>query len=129
VCTLALRQWRSRFRAINVDEVPASSKSLFVVRIASSVDSNLGFIVGDPSQVADELQSWIRDTGVDGFNIAYAVTPESFADVVQFVVPELQRRGAVGSAMICSSRGSRTINLGGVIRRQSGAASAKKLLA
>jgi hypothetical protein len=35
----------------------------------------------------------------------------------------------VGSAMICSSRGSRTIKLGGMIRRQSGAASAKKLLA
>jgi alkanesulfonate monooxygenase len=27
------------------------------------------------------------------FNLAYAVTPESFEDFVEFVVPELQRRG------------------------------------
>ena len=32
-------------------------------------------------------------TDVDGFNLAYAVTPESFADFVDLVVPELQRRG------------------------------------
>jgi hypothetical protein len=33
------------------------------------------------------------DTDVDGFNLAYAVTPESFSDFVELVVPELQRRG------------------------------------
>jgi alkanesulfonate monooxygenase len=51
-------------------------------------------IVGSPSQVADELQSWVAETGVDGFNLAYAVTQESFSDFVELVVPELQRRGA-----------------------------------
>ena len=30
---------------------------------------------------------------VDGFNLAYAVTPETFSDFVDLVVPELQRRG------------------------------------
>ncbi|HEX3537179.1 MAG TPA: LLM class flavin-dependent oxidoreductase [Stellaceae bacterium] len=50
-------------------------------------------VVGSPAQVADELQSWIAETGIDGFNLAYAVTQESFADFVEFVVPELQRRG------------------------------------
>jgi hypothetical protein len=29
----------------------------------------------------------------DGFNLAYAVMPETFADFVDLVVPELQRRG------------------------------------
>lgn len=33
------------------------------------------------------------ETDVDGFNLAYAVTPETFADFVDLVVPELQRRG------------------------------------
>ena len=33
-------------------------------------------------------------TDVDGFNLAYAVTPGTFEDVVEFVVPELQKRGA-----------------------------------
>jgi alkanesulfonate monooxygenase SsuD/methylene tetrahydromethanopterin reductase-like flavin-dependent oxidoreductase (luciferase family) len=50
-------------------------------------------VVGSPAQVADEMQSWIAETGIDGFNLAYAVTQESFADFVEFVVPELQRRG------------------------------------
>ena len=50
-------------------------------------------IVGGPERVCDALQSWVEDTGVDGINLAYAVTPESFSDFVEFVVPELQRRG------------------------------------
>lgn len=50
-------------------------------------------IVGSPGRVADELIGWAEDTGVDGFNLAYAVSPESFVDFVDLVVPELQRRG------------------------------------
>ena len=50
-------------------------------------------IVGSPQRVADELQAWIDETDVDGFNLAYAVTPETFSDVVDLLVPELQRRG------------------------------------
>ena len=50
-------------------------------------------IVGSPSQVADELQSWIDETGIDGFNLTRTVMPESFEDFVDWVVPELQNRG------------------------------------
>ena len=50
-------------------------------------------IVGGPERVCDTLQSWVEDTGIDGINLAYAVTPETFSDFVKFVVPELQRRG------------------------------------
>ena len=49
--------------------------------------------VGSPQEIADELQSWVEETDVDGFNLAYALTHESFADFVDLVVPELQRRG------------------------------------
>jgi FMN-dependent oxidoreductase (nitrilotriacetate monooxygenase family) len=52
------------------------------------------FIVGSPSEVADHLQEWVEDTDVDGFNLAYAITPGTFEDVVEFIVPELRRRGA-----------------------------------
>ncbi|WP_377298655.1 LLM class flavin-dependent oxidoreductase [Rhizobium sp. SGZ-381] len=51
-------------------------------------------IVGSAATVADELQHWVEETGVDGFNLAYAVTPETFENVVGYLVPELQRRGA-----------------------------------
>src|SRR5271170_5295446 len=50
-------------------------------------------VVGSPQTVADQLQAWVEETDIDGFNLAYAVTPESFGDFVELIVPELQRRG------------------------------------
>lgn len=50
-------------------------------------------IAGSPGRVADELEAWIRETGLDGFNLTYQVMPETFVDFVDLVVPELQRRG------------------------------------
>ena len=51
-------------------------------------------LVGDPRQVADALQDFAEYTDADGFNLAYATTPGTFEDVVRYIVPELQRRGA-----------------------------------
>jgi len=50
-------------------------------------------IVGDAVQVADTLQAWVDDTGVDGFNLSRTVVPESFEDFIDIVAPELQHRG------------------------------------
>ena len=50
-------------------------------------------IVGSPQTVADELQAWVEETDVDGFNFAYALAHETFRDVVELLVPELQKRG------------------------------------
>ncbi|MCW6506424.1 LLM class flavin-dependent oxidoreductase [Lichenifustis flavocetrariae] len=50
-------------------------------------------IVGSPRTVADALEAWIDDTDVDGFNLAFAVRPETFEAVVDLLVPELQKRG------------------------------------
>lgn len=52
-------------------------------------------VVGGPETVADELERWIEVGGLDGFNLAYAITPGTFEDFVDHVVPELQRRGRV----------------------------------
>jgi long-chain alkane monooxygenase len=49
--------------------------------------------VGSAATVADELEAYAARTGVDGFNISYHVTPGSFADVADYVMPELRRRG------------------------------------
>jgi FMN-dependent oxidoreductase (nitrilotriacetate monooxygenase family) len=49
-------------------------------------------IVGSPATVTDELEGWIDDTDLDGFNLAFVVRPETFIDVVDLLVPELQRR-------------------------------------
>jgi FMN-dependent oxidoreductase (nitrilotriacetate monooxygenase family) len=56
------------------------------------------FIVGTPSQVADELQSWVDEAGVDGFNLTRVVEPRNLADFVDLVVPELQDRGVYKTA-------------------------------
>lgn len=53
--------------------------------------------VGAPEQVADELERWVSEAGVDGFNIAYAITPGTFRDFIDLVVPILQERGLVQS--------------------------------
>ena len=55
-------------------------------------------IVGDPSQVADALESWIDETGIDGFNLSRTVVPESYTHFVDLVVPELQNRGRYKTA-------------------------------
>jgi FMN-dependent oxidoreductase (nitrilotriacetate monooxygenase family) len=50
-------------------------------------------ITGDAKQVASELESWVDETGIDGFNLTFALAHETMRDVVTHVVPELQRRG------------------------------------
>jgi alkanesulfonate monooxygenase SsuD/methylene tetrahydromethanopterin reductase-like flavin-dependent oxidoreductase (luciferase family) len=55
-------------------------------------------IAGSPATVAGELEQWIEDTGIDGFNMAFAVRPETFVDIVDLLVPELQRRGRYKTA-------------------------------
>jgi FMN-dependent oxidoreductase (nitrilotriacetate monooxygenase family) len=50
-------------------------------------------VVGTPEQVADELEYWFREVGVDGFNVKEVVRPETLTDFVDLVVPELRERG------------------------------------
>ncbi len=50
-------------------------------------------LIGSGDDIAEALQGWVDDTDVDGFNVAYAVTPGSFADIVAHVIPALERRG------------------------------------
>ncbi|MFI5781272.1 LLM class flavin-dependent oxidoreductase [Nocardia sp. NPDC051570] len=50
--------------------------------------------VGSGATVADTLQEWVDETDVDGFNLAYAITPGSFEDIVEHVIPVLTERGA-----------------------------------
>lgn len=49
--------------------------------------------VGTPDKIADEMERWVREADVDGFNLAYALFPESFEDVVSLLLPVLRKRG------------------------------------
>ncbi len=50
-------------------------------------------LVGGPEKVANELERWVDHGGVDGFNLAYAITPGSVTDFIDYVKPELVKRG------------------------------------
>lgn len=50
-------------------------------------------IVGSGEEVANELQSWVEETDVDGFNLAYVLSPGTFVDIATHVTPILQDRG------------------------------------
>lgn len=59
----------------------------------NSLGGNGPVLVGSVETVSDALQQWVEDTDIDGFNLAYILAHQTFADVVEFIVPELQKRG------------------------------------
>jgi long-chain alkane monooxygenase len=55
-------------------------------------------VVGTPDQIADEIERFVDVTDLDGFNVHSNVTPESYEDFVELVIPVLQRRGLFRSS-------------------------------
>ena len=49
--------------------------------------------IGTPSQIVDVMEHWFLNDAADGFNVMPAWLPGSLDDFVDFVIPELQRRG------------------------------------
>ncbi|MEM7091382.1 MAG: LLM class flavin-dependent oxidoreductase [Actinomycetota bacterium] len=54
--------------------------------------------VGSPQTVADQMESFAETTGVDGFNLITSPVPWGLEQVVELLVPELQRRGRLRTA-------------------------------
>ncbi len=50
-------------------------------------------IVGTPEQIVDRLEEWFLNDAADGFNIMPPYLPGGLDEFVDFVIPELQRRG------------------------------------
>ncbi|TKX19992.1 putative luciferase-like monooxygenase-1 [Elsinoe australis] len=50
-------------------------------------------VVGTAEQVADEMERWVKEADVDGFNIAYALFPRTFEEVIDELLPVLRQRG------------------------------------
>jgi FMN-dependent oxidoreductase (nitrilotriacetate monooxygenase family) len=50
---------------------------------------------GTPGDVADVMEHWVTEQACDGFNIMPPLFPDSLREFVDFVVPELQRRGVL----------------------------------
>ncbi|MEA9985493.1 NtaA/DmoA family FMN-dependent monooxygenase [Subtercola sp. RTI3] len=55
-------------------------------------------LVGDPIEVADELERLVDETGLDGFLLEPIFAPADLEDFARLVVPELRRRGRMPAA-------------------------------
>jgi alkanesulfonate monooxygenase len=50
-------------------------------------------VKGTGAQIADEMEAWFINYGVDGFLIQPSHLPGGLADFIELVIPELQERG------------------------------------
>jgi FMN-dependent oxidoreductase (nitrilotriacetate monooxygenase family) len=78
------------FSAVHPDRSPLT---LAEAREEMKLASLMPILVGEPARVADELERWVDETGIDGINLVPIYQPGSFTDFIELVVPELQRRG------------------------------------
>jgi long-chain alkane monooxygenase len=51
------------------------------------------FVAGTPDVVADEVERWLDEEGIDGINLRQYHSTETARDFVELVAPELRRRG------------------------------------
>jgi FMN-dependent oxidoreductase (nitrilotriacetate monooxygenase family) len=81
----------------------AAHGETFTVRDIARISAIGGLgptLVGSGKEIADQLQEWVAETDVDGFNLAYAITPGTFEDIVTYVIPELRARGAYPTSYV-----------------------------
>ncbi|WP_348786563.1 LLM class flavin-dependent oxidoreductase [Leifsonia sp. NPDC080035] len=50
-------------------------------------------VVGDPKTVADEIERWLDEDGLDGINLRQYHSFDTARDFAELVIPELRRRG------------------------------------
>ncbi|KAH3675100.1 hypothetical protein WICMUC_002932 [Wickerhamomyces mucosus] len=51
------------------------------------------YYIGTPEEVADKIEEYVDASTIDGFNFSNIVFPETFEDIVDLLIPELQKRG------------------------------------
>ena len=51
------------------------------------------FVAGTPDEVADRIELWLDEDGIDGINLRQYLSFETVRDFIELVVPELRRRG------------------------------------
>jgi FMN-dependent oxidoreductase (nitrilotriacetate monooxygenase family) len=69
-------------------------------------------LVGTPAEVAEQTAAIVDETGLDGFNFTPFVTPGSYCDLVDLVVPELQRIGVMRTDRVSSTFRERIFGAG-----------------
>ena len=72
----------------------AEEEGLTVRQLAQRYGGYAGLAFGGTVEtVAEDMATWINEEGSDGFNVVFPYLPGGLDDVVDRLVPELQRRG------------------------------------
>ncbi|WP_119421889.1 LLM class flavin-dependent oxidoreductase [Desertibaculum subflavum] len=73
----------------------ARRENMTVRELAQYVGGAFGTLemIGTPKTIADQMEEWLTTEASDGFNVMFPYLPQGLDDVVDRVVPELQRRG------------------------------------
>jgi FMN-dependent oxidoreductase (nitrilotriacetate monooxygenase family) len=73
----------------------ARRENLTVRELAQRVGGSFGSLemIGTPAMIADQMETWLKEEGSDGFNVLFPWLPGGLDDFCNKVVPELQRRG------------------------------------
>jgi alkanesulfonate monooxygenase SsuD/methylene tetrahydromethanopterin reductase-like flavin-dependent oxidoreductase (luciferase family) len=58
-----------------------------------NLNQDFFFVAGTPLQVADEIEKWLDEDGIDGINLRQFLSFETARDFIDLVVPELRKRG------------------------------------
>jgi FMN-dependent oxidoreductase (nitrilotriacetate monooxygenase family) len=58
------------------------------------------FVVGTPEVVADEIERWLDEVGIDGINLRQFHSFDTAKDFSELVSPELRRRGRLREAYV-----------------------------
>jgi FMN-dependent oxidoreductase (nitrilotriacetate monooxygenase family) len=71
----------------------ARAEKLSIRELAQRAGSFAGLaFVGTPTSIADEMERWLEEDASDGFNLMFPWLPGGLDDVVDLLIPELQRR-------------------------------------
>ncbi len=72
----------------------AEQEGLTVRQLAQRFGGYPGLaFVGSPQDIADEMETWLREGASDGFTCTFPFLPQGLDEVTERLVPELQRRG------------------------------------
>jgi FMN-dependent oxidoreductase (nitrilotriacetate monooxygenase family) len=77
-----------RWRAFNPEQTVGEFLSGF-----SDLSRHPLFVVGTPEVVADAIEEWLDDVGIDGINLLQYHSYDTARDFIELVVPVLRERG------------------------------------
>ena len=64
-----------------------------VLDALAGFDEDRFFVAGTPEIVADAIERWLDEDGIDGINLRQYLSFETARDFIELIIPELRRRG------------------------------------